>query len=124
MTAAHARYAVNFVLNDQRYSALAGRRGLVFVDPSTGQALRITSAADTLPADFPVRKLTSTLEYAPTAIGGRTFLLPRTAEVEMHAGTYQTRNAIEFQTYHKFDAAADVSFDPAAPDKVPAAKRK
>jgi hypothetical protein len=113
MTAAHARYAVNFVLNDQRYSTLAGRRGLVFVDPASGAALRITSAADALPADFPVQKLASTLEYAPTAIGGRTFVLPRAAEVEMQAGTYQTRNAIEFQTYHKFDAATDVFFDPA-----------
>jgi hypothetical protein len=117
MTAAHARYAVNFVLNDQRFSTLAGRRGLVFVDPASGAALRITSAADALPPSFPVDKLTSTLEYAPTAIGDRTFLLPRTAEVEMHAGTYLTRNAIEFQTYHKFDAAAAVSFDPEAPKK-------
>jgi len=117
MTAAHARYAVNFVLNDQRHSALAGRRGLVFADPGTGAALRITSEADSLPDGFPVDTLTSTLEYASTLIGGRAFLLPRTAEVEMHAGTYQTRNTIEFQTYHKFDAAADVSFDPAAKSK-------
>lgn len=120
MTAAHARYAVNFVLNDQRYSALAGRRGLVFVDPAAGAALRITSEADALPAGFPVDKLTSTLEYAPIAIGGRTFLLPRTAEVEMHAGAYLTRNAIQFQTYHKFDASTGVSFLPEAPDKPPA----
>ena len=118
MTAAHARYAVNFVLNDQRFSAVAGRRGEVFVDPATGQALRITSAADALPAGFPVDKLTSTLEYAPTEIGGRAFLLPRTAEVEMNAGTYCTRNSIEFQTYHKFDAAAGVSFGPVAPDEA------
>ena len=122
MTAAHARYAVNFVLNDQRYSALAGRRGLVFVDPATGAALRITSAADALPAGFPVDKLTSTLDYAPTAIAGRAFLLPRAAEVEMRAGAYQTRNVIEFQTYHKFDASTGVSFPPEAPDKPPAAQ--
>lgn len=117
MTAEHARYAVNFVLNDQRYSSIAGRRGSVYVDPSTGQILRIASAADALPPDYPVQKLTSTLDYAATEIGGRTFLLPRTAEVEMQAGTYQTRNSIEFLTYHKFDANVDVSFDPAAPKK-------
>jgi hypothetical protein len=115
MTAARARYAVNFVLNDQRYSAIAGRRGLVFVDPDSGAALRITSEADDLPAAFPVQKLSSTLDYAAIDIAGRTFLLPRAAEVEMHAGTYLTRNAIEFQSYHKYDAATALSFDPPAP---------
>jgi hypothetical protein len=64
-----------------------------------------------------VQKLTSTLDYAATAIGDRTFLLPRAAEVEMHTGTYQTRNSIEFLTYHKFDADVDVSFDPAGKKK-------
>ena len=113
MTAAHALYAVKFVVNDERFSAVAGRRGLVYVDPSGGQALRITSAADALPAGFPVDTLTSTLDYGPTAIGDRTFLLPRAAEVEMHAGTYLTRNTIEFRTYHKFDAGSEVSFGPA-----------
>jgi hypothetical protein len=117
MTAGHAHYAVNFVLNDQRYSTVAGRRGLVYVEPASGQILRITSAADALPADFPVEKLTSTLDYAATAIGDRTFLLPHAAEVEMHTGTYQTRNSIEFLTYHKFDADVDVSFDPAGKKK-------
>jgi hypothetical protein len=127
VTADHARYAVNFVLNDQRYSTVAGRRGLVFVEPSSGQVLRITSAADGLPADFPVQKLTSTLDYASTAIGDRTFLLPRTADVEMQAGAYQTRNSIEFLTYHKFDADVDVSFDAGSPGdagKLPATKKK
>ena len=124
MTAAHARYAVNFVLNDQRYSALAGRRGLVFVEPVNGQALRIASAADGLPADFPVQKLASTLEYGSTAIGDRTFLLPRSAEVEMQAGSYQTRNVIEFRTYHKFDAGTEVSFDPADAGQLPAARKQ
>ncbi len=111
MTADRARYSVNFTLNDQRYSAVAGRRGRVFVDPATGAALRITSEADALPASFPVDLLASTLDYSPTSIGGRTFLLPRTAEVEMHAGTFLTRNAIEFGTYHKYDADASLSFD-------------
>jgi hypothetical protein len=127
LTAAHARYAVNFVLNEQRYSTLAGRRGLVYVEPSTGQILRITSAADALPSDFPVQKLASTLEYDFTAIGDRTFLLPRTAEVELKAGTYLTRNTIEFSTYHKFNADVDVLFDPAAPGyagKLPTPKKK
>jgi hypothetical protein len=112
MTADHAHYAVNFALNDSRYSAIAGRRGLLFIDPSTGQILRITSAADGLASDFPVDKLTSTLDYETTSIGDRTFLLPRTAEVIMSAGSFQTRNTIEFQTYHKFTADADVTFDP------------
>jgi hypothetical protein len=115
MTAEHARYAVNFVINDKRYSAVAGRRGRVYVEPATGRILRITSAADGLAPDFPVQKLTSTLDYDVTAIGDRTFVLPRSADVQMEAGTYQTRNSIDFQSYHKFAADTDVSFDPAAP---------
>lgn len=120
MTADHARYAVNFVINDSRYSAVAGRRGTLFMEPDTGRILRVTSAADGLAADFPVQKLVSTLDYAATAIGDRTFLLPRTADVEMIAGTYRSRNTIEFVSYHKFAADTDVIF---TPDSTPPKKK-
>ena len=119
MTADHARYAVNFVINDSRYSTTAGRRGSIYVEPDTGRILRVTSAADGLAPDFPVQSLVSTLEYASTTIGDRTFLLPRSADVQMTAGTYKSRNTIEFVSYHKFAAETDVTFttDTAAPVK-------
>jgi len=119
MTADRARYTVNFVINDSHYSAVAGRRGTLSIEPDTGRILRVTSAADGLAADFPVQLLISTLDYAATAIGDRTFLLPRTADVQMTAGTYKSRNTIEFVSYHKFNADTDVTFTPdtAAPPK-------
>ncbi len=110
MTAERARYAVNFVINDSRYSAVVGRRGSIAMEPDTGRILRVTSAADGFAADFPVQSLVATLDYAPVTIGDRTFLLPRAADVQMMAGTYRSRNTIEFTSYHKFAADTDVTF--------------
>jgi hypothetical protein len=124
MTVDHARYAVNFILNDHRYSALTGRHGNLYVDPENGQILRVTSEADSFPPDFPVDKVVSVLDYESTAIGDRIYVLPRTADVQMSAGTYQTRNTIEFQSYHKFNADADVTFDVAPQTPAPATKKK
>jgi hypothetical protein len=120
MPAAHARYAVNFMINDQRYGAVAGRRGAIYLEPDSGQILRVSSAADGLAPEFPVQKLISTLDYAATQIGDRSFLLPRTAEVQMAAGSYQSRNTIEFVSYHKFAADTDVTF---TPDGAPVKKK-
>jgi len=123
ISAERAHYTVSFTLNDIRYSTVAGRRGNLYVVPEDGRILRVTSAADALPADFPVHKLISTLDYKVTPIGDRSFVLPRTADVQMSAGTYQTRNTIEFSAYHKFAADADVTFDPAPSSTSPARKK-
>lgn len=110
VSAEGAHYQVRYTLNDRRFAAFAGRHGLVYLAPG-GEILRLTSEADHLPPDFPVDRLTSTLDYQWTDIGGRQFLVPRRAVVEMQAGILGSKNEIEFGDYQKFSAEAGIRFD-------------
>ncbi len=110
VTAANAHYQLTYNTGERRYSANAGRHGEVYVDDA-GEILRITSEADELPASFPIDKLHATLDYDFTDIGGRSFLVPHLAVVEMRAGILGSRNEIEFRDYRKFNAEAGISFD-------------
>ena len=105
-----ANYQLTLNSNDRRYSAVAGRHGQVYV-AAGNQILRITSEADNLPDNFPISKLHATLDYDFTDIGGRTFLVPHTALVEMQAGVLGSKNEIEFRDYRKFSAEAGINFD-------------
>jgi hypothetical protein len=89
---------------------MAGRHGLVYVS-ATGEILRITSEADNLPATFPIDRLNTVLDYDFTDIGGRQFLVPHAAVLEMRAGILGSKNEIDFHDYRKFSAEAGVSFD-------------
>jgi hypothetical protein len=104
-----ARYRLSFTLNDRRYSALAGRHGLVYATPA-GEILRITSEADHLPESFPIDKLSANLDYDFAEISGRSFLVPHAAVVEMRAGLLGSRNEIDFREYRKFNADAGITF--------------
>ncbi|SPE35238.1 conserved exported hypothetical protein [Candidatus Sulfopaludibacter sp. SbA3] len=106
----NAHYQLSFNGNDRRFTASAGRHGLVYVGAG-GEILRITSEADHLPANFPIDKLHSTLDYDFTDIGGRQFLVPHTALVEMQAGILGSKNEIDFRDYRKFTADAGINFD-------------
>jgi hypothetical protein len=110
VSAAKAHYQLSFNGNDRHYSAFAGRHGLVYVG-SGGEILRITSAADNLPANFPIDKLNATLDYDFTDIGGLRFLVPHAAVVEMQAGIMGSKNQIDFGDYRKFSADAGITFD-------------
>lgn len=110
VAAENARYQVNYNLNDRRYTARAGRHGLVYV-ATGGEILRITSEADHLPGNFPIEKLSATLDYDFTGISGRQFLVPHSAVVEMRAGILGSKNEIEFHDYRKFNADAGITFD-------------
>lgn len=110
VTPGKAHYQLSYNSNDRHYSAVAGRHGQVYV-AAGGDILRITSEADELPANFPIDKLHATLDYDFTDIGGRSFLVPHLAVVEMQAGILGSKNEIEFRDYRKFSADTGISFD-------------
>ncbi len=110
VTAEKAHYQLSFNANERRYTAFAGRHGLVYVS-GNGEILRITSEADHLPASFPIDKLNSTLDYDFTDIGGRQFLVPHAALVEMQAGILGSKNEIDFGDYRKFSTDTGITFD-------------
>jgi hypothetical protein len=88
-------------------------RGLVYVDQKTHDIMRVTLAAEDLPATFPVKMAETILDYDFQNISGHTFLLPLKATTTMGADDYMTRNDAEFRIYRKYSAESAISFDSA-----------
>lgn len=99
-------------LGANRNDTSTGQHGLVFIDRETRRTLRIVAEADHIPVDFPVRQVSTILDFATTAIGGQSWLLPLRAEVRMTTPQFQTRNLVEFRSYRKFAAETRITFDP------------
>jgi hypothetical protein len=91
--------------------AVVGLHGYVYIDRETDSVTRLSAIAEDIPADFPVKGSSTTLDYGYADIGGTRYLLPLRAEVRIDGGKLQSLNAVEFQKYRKFRADASVSFD-------------
>jgi len=103
---------------NRRASAVAGQRGLLYIDPETHAVMRLMREAVDLPEKFPVATAGTTLDYDYAEIGGERYLLPLRATVRMSVEKFHTRNEIEFLDYRKFSSDAVITFgDPAAPVK-------
>ena len=87
--------------------------GLIYVDEKTHDVMRVTLAAQDLPAAFPVKMAETVLDYDFQDISGHTFLLPLKATTTMGASDYLTRNDAEFRIYRKYSAESAISFDSA-----------
>ncbi len=101
-------------------SVVPAYRGRIAVDAESGQVLRLSMEALEVPADFPIRAASSTLDYDYASIAGRSYLLPLQAAVEMKEGRYTTRNEIQFRQYRRFTADTKLVFeDVSAPPSPP-----
>jgi len=98
-------------LGANRHDTPTGQHGLVFLDSETHRTLRIVADADHIPEDFPVRAVTTVLDFASAAIGSQSWLLPLRAEVRMTMTQFQTRNLVEFRGYRKFGSESRITFD-------------
>jgi hypothetical protein len=109
----HSTYRIAYVsgLGANRHDTPTGQHGLVFIDRESRRTVRIVADADSIPADFPVRAVTTVLDFASTPIGGQAWLLPLRAEVRMTTPGFQTRNLVEFRAYRKFAAETHITFD-------------
>jgi hypothetical protein len=94
-----------------------GVHGFLYVDRETNSVTRIAQEAEDIPADFPVQKSSTVLDYDYAGIGGTRFLLPLRAEVRIDAGKLQSLNTVEFHAYRKFASAATVKFGTTTPVK-------
>jgi len=78
--------------------------GSIWVDPQTARVLRIEMQARSIPYDFPMDTVESTVDYSNVTIGGTSFLLPVRAEsLGCQRGSDDCRhNVIDFRNYHEF----------------------
>lgn len=92
-------------------------RGRIVVDAENHELLRLSTEAEDIPADFPIRAAFTTLDYDYATISGRSFLLPARAVVEMRESRIATRNEISFRQYRRFTAETKLVFDETPPPK-------
>jgi len=115
------------------YSVRPSYSGAVWLDPGSGHVLRIEMSTTSLPANYPVDKVETVVDYAWVTIGDRKFLMPsRSENLTCDAGTFDCqKNEIEFRNYRKFSVESqvlavdsDISFpdEDAEKSKKPAGK--
>jgi hypothetical protein len=87
--------------------------GAIWIDKATSRVLRIEMSARSVPREFPLDQIESTVDYDFVQIGDRKFLLPTHSEsLSCTRGTTEcTRNVIEFRNYRKFGADSNITFE-------------
>ena len=92
-------------------SVVPAYRGLIYVDRDLGSIMRISFEAVDMPAMFPIQKASTVLDYDFAEIGGKQYIVPLKARIEMRAGKLLTRNDVEFRFYKRFGAEATIRVD-------------
>lgn len=120
----HSQWRVEAV--EEKMIAYPAYTGKVWIDRETGQVLRLTMESQDMEPNFPIRSVTSQLDYNWAEISGIKFLLPETSTNMMSDGRHLSKNVIEFRLYRKFEAESKVTFDtddkpekPETPPKKP-----
>jgi hypothetical protein len=90
-------------------------RGLIYIDKDTHRILRVTLAADDIPAGFPVKSAETVLDYDFQDISGQKFLLPLKAETRLATADILNRNDVEFRLYRKFSTETEIKYDTPEP---------
>ena len=106
----------------------AGSRGRLWIDREAARvelekARAVLDATD-IPAGFPVQAAARVVDYEPTEIDARKYMMPIIAEVELtsvYGGrTMQTRNRIRFRDYRKYGSKVEIIEDDFVEDAPPA----
>jgi hypothetical protein len=117
-----SKYAIE--VKDLKQQIIAAYSGKLYVDDESHKVTRLITVAEDIPADFPVKRTQTQLDYDYTDIGGEKFLLPLYGEVQMDGSDYLTRNSLTFEHYRKYEANSAISYDvtetppPISPDKL------
>jgi hypothetical protein len=106
-----SRSQYRLVVEDAKLSMITAYRGLVEVDPDTHAVMRVSTIAENIPPDFPIRKAEDVLDYDYQELSGHTFLLPMKSQVLMSGGEVLTRLDEEFRSYRKYSADTDIKYD-------------
>lgn len=89
-------------------TATVGSRGRVWIDREQNRVLRFEQIATEIPADFPIRAASATIDYDWVKINERPYLLPSHADILItslyNRQLEQSRNDIRFRGYQKFGA--------------------
>ena len=87
--------------------------GAIWIDKETSRVLRIEMSAHSIPRDFPLDQVESTVDYDFVLIGDHKYLLPTHSEaLSCERGTSAcSRNVIDFRNYKKYGADTNITFE-------------
>ena len=105
---ANAQWHVSY---GRDYDIVPAYKGIVFVDATSHEVVRITWEAENMPASFPVKSVQEILDYDFTDLSGQQYLLPLKAQTLMAGDEEITRNDTEFRLYRKYSAESILKFD-------------
>jgi hypothetical protein len=92
-------------------------RGLVYIDEDTKMVVKIVMTPYDMPSTFPIREISSSLDYDLETIGDQQFMLPLKSVLTSKRARQMTRNDIEFRLYRKFGTESTIKFE--TPDALP-----
>ncbi len=119
--AADSHYKLVFGTAYQHDETVAAMEGMLYLDGETLDIVRIANRAADIELTFPVRKASTTLDYAAQDVGGKRYVLPLHAEIRLSTGQMHTRNMAEFTGYRKFEGESTITFgdpEPLPPGKI------
>jgi hypothetical protein len=87
--------------------------GAIWIDKETSRVLRIEMSARSMPRDFTLDQVESSIDYDFVLIGDKKYLLPTHSEaLSCMRGTSEcSRNVIDFRNYKKFGADESITFE-------------
>jgi len=92
------------------FSVKPSYSGAVWIDPESGHVLRVEMGTKSLPANYPVDKVETIVDYNWVMIGGTKYMMPvKSDNLACQSGTFDcTKNEIEFKNYRKFAVESNV----------------
>jgi hypothetical protein len=120
--AEHSGFRVRF----QKLGAAVAYHGSFWADAESLDVLRLDVEASVIPGHLPIRRVSSTIQYAPVRIGDSEFWLPQsTATTVLFRSGARNRNNTAYTACHQYVGKSTIRFgeaeqDPAAPSRDPA----
>lgn len=111
------QYSKYHVEADDTEGIIPAYRGLVYVDEDTKAVLKIVMSPYNMPSTFPIKEITSSLDYDLANIGDQQYMLPLKSVLTSKRDRQMTRNDIEFRLYRKFGTESTIKFE--TPDPLP-----
>jgi hypothetical protein len=91
----------------------------VVIDRETSGVLRLNYGADDILPGFPIHSTNVTVDYGDVGIGGKPYLLPRKATVELKNTSGTSRNEVTFHSYRQFSSDSNLHFEEDRPKQQP-----
>lgn len=114
-------YQSGWTVSESDHHQLVGSAGSFWVDEETLDLVRIHTRATDFLAGFPLKEVTSGVDYARVQIGEQAVLLPVSGELKtLSQRGDENRNVVAYSNCHQFTGESTISFDPAPVPANPA----